>query len=205
MTLTKYRDVQGFVTYFQNSELAQIPLIMFSLLKFPVICCFGLNLPGQKKEEEKANNVNKCARKKTTVPSALKARSSEQSFPAAPTDCGPKPRKKTAIYQDPEYPVINFKDMLPPSGRFMIPPALNLDTGESDDEEWVMDGCHPIQFYVMRFVKELQSTDYSAEDRQTLVWIRENFQPGKSCPFLKCMGDTVRIHHGVKIKKTFQT
>ena len=73
-------------------------------------------------------------------------------------------------------------------GKTRLPPRMDKKTGESDDEDWLEDDCHPIDWYV----KELESVLASAtilknvEVRTKLQYAWSYYVPGDPCPFIRC-------------------
>ena len=83
------------------------------------------------------------------------------------------------------------------------PPARNpTDGGLSDDEDWMDDTTHPIEWYVTEFLSAIDSnlSSLEAELRMKLTYAWSFYAPGDPCPFVRC-----RERSGGRAQLTFTT
>ena len=82
---------------------------------------------------------------------------------------------------------VRLEDLLGPDGRrYFTPPRQTVDG--SDDEDWMDDFSHPIDWYVGQIdeICDVPSPSYSKELRRKLKYAWKNYVPGDPCPFERC-------------------
>ena len=79
-------------------------------------------------------------------------------------------------------------DLLDQNGRTRLPPKWDPKTGESDDEDWLEDDSHPIDWYVRELESILASPTIltSSEIKFKLQYAWNFYVPGDPCPFIRC-------------------
>ena len=86
-------------------------------------------------------------------------------------------------------PVTVLADLLV-NGRHKPPPRNDSLTGISDDEDWMEDVGHPIDYYVDEIENLIDSSNkaplVSAELRMKLTYSWKYYVPGDPCPFIRC-------------------
>ena len=82
---------------------------------------------------------------------------------------------------------VRLEDLLGPDGRrYFTPPRQTVEG--SDDEDWMDDFSHPIDWYVSQIdeICDVPSPAYSKELRRKLKYAWKNYVPGDPCSFDRC-------------------
>ena len=73
-------------------------------------------------------------------------------------------------------------------GRHWLPSRVDKDTGLSDDEDWLQDEGHPIDWYVqeLSWLIDTDNTTLERELRMKLNYAWRMYAPEDPCPFIRC-------------------
>ena len=86
---------------------------------------------------------------------------------------------------------VRLSELIDHNGTTRLPPRQNPN-GESDDEDWLEDDSHPIDWYVREIERVLESQGIinNTEVKAKLEYAWSYYVPGDPCPFSRCQGRT---------------